>query len=169
MGARFDSEYVYIYDQNNTPHFLQCYYGANLNDSYRSDIYLANKSYCVHDLFLSDEVEVEGEFLPRVKEKEWREFLTTGPSENVSTILAEAGLADISISKLVFIHMWSSSRLILEFDGFVASVEGVRDFELDFLQHAVSFARTKTGSVAEQEGIVVNWITEQIRNCDFRG
>lgn len=167
MGARFVSEYVYIYDQNNVPHFVQSYYGADLDGSYRSDIYLANKSYCVHDLFLIDEVETEGEFLPRVKENEWREFLPTGPSENVSTILAEAGLADISISKLVFIHMRSSSRRILEYDGFVSSAEGVQDLESDFLDQAVSFAAAKTGSAAEQESIAVGWITEQIRNCDF--
>ena len=169
MGARFNSEYVYIYDQNNTPHFVQTYYGAKMDDSYRSDIYLENKSYCVLDLYLSDEVEIEGEYLPRVKETEWREFLRTGPSESVSTILAEAGLADISVSKLVFIHMLSSSRLILEFDGFVSSVEGVQEFESDFLEQAVSFAKGKTGSVAEQEGFIVDWITEQIRNCDPKG
>lgn len=168
MGNRFNTEYVYIYDQNNIPHFVQCYYGADLDGSYRSDIYLKDRSYCVLDLFLTDELEVEGEFLPRVYEEEWREFLLTGPSESVSTILAEAGLADISISKLVFIHMSSSSRLILDFDGFVSSAQGVQDFEQDFLEQAVSFATAKTGSVAEQEGIIVGWIAEQVRKGDFR-
>ena len=168
MGARFTSEFVYIYDQNNIPHFVQNYYGADWGDSYRSDIYLKNKSYCVLDLYLIDEVETEGEFLPRVTEKEWREFLQTGPSDSASTILAEAGLSDISISKLVYVYIRSSSSLILEIDGFVSSVKGVQDFESDFLEQAVSFACGKTGSVAEQERIVVDWITEQIRNYDFK-
>ena len=74
MGAKFKTEFVYIIDKNNIPHFVMHYYGANLGDSYRSDIYLENKSYCVHDLFLTDEVEIEGEFLPHVWEKEWRDF-----------------------------------------------------------------------------------------------
>ena len=162
MGALFQTEYVYIIDQNNMAYFVMNYYGADLGGSYRSDIYLENKSYCVHDLFLTDEVEIEGEFLPRVQEKEWREFLTKGPSENISTILAEAGLADISISKLVFIHMESSSRCILEYDGFVSSAEGVQNFGQDFWGQALSFARAKTGSVAEQEGIIAEWIIEQV-------
>ena len=169
MGNRFNTEYVFIYDQENIPHFLQSYYGANLGDSYRSNIYLENKSYCVHDLFLTDELEMEGEFLPRVDEKEWRDFLLTGPSENVSTILAEAGLADVSISKLVFIYISSSSRLILDFSGFVASAQGVQDLEPDFLEQAVSFAAAKTESIAEQEGIIAGWIAEQIQKDDFRG
>lgn len=169
MGNRFNTEYVYIFDQNNIPHFAQCYYGADLDGSYRSDIYLENKSYCVHDLFLTDEIEVEGEFLPRVSEEEWRQFLLTGPSEGVSTILAEAGLADISISKLVFIHMSSSSRLMLDFGGFVSSAQGVQDFEPDFLEQAVSFAAVQTGSVAEQEGIIARWIVEQVRKDNFTG
>lgn len=167
MGARFKSEFVYILDQNNTPHFVLNYYGANLGDSYRSNIYLENKSYCVHDLFLTDEVETEGEFLPHVKEKEWREFLPTGPSENVSTIIAEAGLSDISISKLIFIYIESSSRMILEYDGFVSSSEGVQDFDAGFLGQAISHAQTKSGSPAEQEGIVVDWIVEQVQNGNF--
>lgn len=162
MGARFKSEYVYILDQNNMPHFVLNHYFADFGDSYRSDIYLENKSYCALDLFLTDEVETEGEFLPNVREKEWREFLQTGPSENISTIMAEAGLADISISKLVFIHMTSSSRCILESYGFVSSAEGVQNFDPDFLEQALSYAGTKTGSVAEQEGIVAKWITEQV-------
>lgn len=169
MGARFVSEYVYIFDQNNTPHFVQYYYGAKLDDCYRSDVYLQNKSYCVTDLFLTDEVETEGEYLPRVKEKEWRDFLLTGPSVGVSTILTEAGLADVSVSKLVFIYMMSSSRLMLEYDGFVSSAEGVQDFDSDFLGQAVSFARTKTGSVAEQESMVAEWIVEQVRNGNSKG
>lgn len=169
MGARFVSEFVYIIDQNNIPHFVLNYYGADLCDSYRSNIYLENKSYCVHDLFLTDEVEIEGDFLPYVKEKEWREFLPIGPSENISTIIAEAGLADISVSKLVFIHMRSSSRCILEFDGFVSSVEGVQDFDLDFWEQALSLAKAKTESVAEQEDVIVDWIIEQVRNCTSRG
>lgn len=167
MGARFQTEYVYILDQNNTPHFLMYYYGANLGDSYRSDIYLPNKSYCVHDLFLTDEVDIEGEFLPHVKETEWRDFLPTGPSENVSTILAEAGLSDISISELIFIRMESSSRMILEYNGFVSSVAGTQDFDAGFLNQAISFARGKTGSPAKQEEIVADWIVEQIQNGNF--
>ena len=169
MEARFVSEYVYIFDQNNTPYFVQYYYGADLGDSYRSDIYLQNKSYCVTDLYLTDDVEKEGEYLPRVKEKEWRDFLLTGPSEGVSTILAEAGLADVSVSKLVFVYMMSSSSLMLEYDGFVSSAEGVQDFDSDFLGQAISFARKKTGSVAEQESMVAEWITEQVRNGNFKG
>lgn len=169
MGARFKSEFVYMIDQNNTPHFVLNYYGANLGDSYRSDIYLPNKSYCVHDLYLTDEVDIEGEFLPHVPEKEWREFLPTGPSENVSTIIAEAGLSDISISKLIFIYIESSSRMILEYSGFVSSAEGVQDFDEGFLGQAISFARTKSGSPAEQEGIVVNWIVAQVQNGNFGG
>ena len=169
MGARFVSEYVYIFDQNNIPHFVQYYYGANLDDCYRSDIYLQNKSYCVTDLFLTDEVEEKGEYLPRVKENEWREFLLTGPSEGVSTILAEAGLADISVSKLVFVYIMSSSGLMLEYDGFVSSAEGVQDFDSNFLGQAISFARAKTGSVAEQESMVAEWIVEQVRNGNSKG
>lgn len=169
MGVGFKTEYVYIIDQNNTPHFVQNYYGANLNDSYRSDIYLENKSYCVHDLFLTDEVEIEGEFLPHVKEKEWREFLPIGPSVDASTIISEAGLADISISKLIFIYMESSSGCMLELDGFVSSAEGVQDFDTGFLEQALSFARAQTGSVAEQEAIIGHWIAEQVRNGDFDG
>ena len=87
MGARFYSEFVYVIDKDNHSHFVQNYYGANLCDSYRSNIYLENKSYCVLDLYLTDEVETEGEFLPRVKETEWREFWQEGPSPDVSTIL----------------------------------------------------------------------------------
>ena len=169
MGNRFKTEYVYIIDQTNTPHFVMNYYGANLGDSYRSDIYLENKSYCVHDLFLTDEVEIEGEFLPHVPEKEWREFLPTGPSENASTIIAEAGLSDISISKLIFIYIESSSRMILEYSGFVSSVAGVQDFENDFLGQAISFAQAKTGSPAEQEGMIADWIVEQVQNGNFGG
>jgi len=167
MGARFVTEVVYIFDKNNRPHFVQNYYGTNLCDSYRSNIYLENKSYCVHDLYLTDEVETEGEFLPRVREKEWRDFLPIGPSENASTIIAEAGLADISIAKLVFIHMMSSSRCILECDGFVSSVEGVQDFDLDFLEQALSFAKAKTGSPAEQEGHIADWMIAQVQNGNF--
>lgn len=169
MGTRFVTEYVYIIDQNNTPHFVLNHYFANLGDSYRSDIYLENKSYCVLDLYLTDDVETEGDFLPRVREKEWRDFLPIGPSENASTILAEAGLADISISKLIFIYIESSSRLILEFGGFVSSVEGVQDFDRRFLEQAISFAKTKSGSPAEQEGIIADWIVEQVRNGNFNG
>jgi hypothetical protein len=168
-GNRFVTEYVYIFDQNNIPHFVQNYYGADLSGSYRSNIYLENKSYCVHDLFLTDEVETEGEFLPHVREKEWREFLPIGPSENASTIIAEAGLADISISKLVFIYMKSSSSCILEYAGFVSSVEGVQYFDQDFWEQALSFAKAKTGSVAEQEGMIADWITEQVRNRNAGG
>lgn len=169
MGARFDSEYVYIYDQNNTPYFVQYHYGAAMDDCRRSDVYLNNKSYCVDDLFLTDEVKTEGEFLPYVRENEWRDFLQTGPSEGVSTILTEAGLADISVSKLVFIHMLSSSRLMVEYDGFVSSAEGVEAFAPDFLEQAVSFARAKAASVAEQEELVANWIIEQIQNESSEG
>ncbi len=163
MSARFISEFVYIFDQNNEPHFVQRYYGAKYDDSYRSDIYLENKKYCVLDLYMTDEVETEGEFLPRVKEKEWREFLTAGPSPNVSTILAEAGLADVSVSKVLFVYMQSSSRLVLEFDGFVSSAEGVQNFDEDFLAQALSFACAKTASPAEQEGIVAQWLAEQVQ------
>lgn len=164
MGNRFVSRYVYVIDQNNIPHFVMSHYGANLGDSYRSDIYLENKSYCVLDLYLTDEVETEGEYLPYVKEKEWRDFLPIGPSQNVSTILAEAGLADISISKLVFIYMMSSSRFLLELGGFVSTAEGVQNFDEDFLEQALSFATANTGSAAEQEAIIAEWITEQVRN-----
>ena len=163
MGTRFKSEFVYVIDQNNTAHFVLNHYFADLGDCYRSDIYLENKSYCVDDLYLTDEVETKGEFLPYVKETEWREFLPTGPSENVSTIIAEAGLADISISKLIFIYIESSSRMILEYNGFVSSSEGVQEFAADFLNQAVSFARTKTGSPAEQEAIIARWIVEQVQ------
>lgn len=169
MGSRYHTEYVYVYDHDNNPYFVQCYYGADLDGSYRSDIYLMNKSYCVHDLFLTDEVETEGEFLPRVKEKEWREFLLTGPSGSVSTILAEAGLADLSVSKLVFICMSSSSRFLLDLDGFVSSAQGAQDFEPDFLEQAASFAAAKTGSIAEQERIIAGWIAEQVQKSGFGG
>ena len=166
MGNRFVNDYVYVFDQNNIPHFVMNYYGADLSGSYRSNIYLENKSYCVHDLFLIDEVETEGEFLPHVREEEWREFLQNGPAEHASTIITEAGLTDISVSKLVFIHIMSSSGCILELDGFVSSAEGVQDFVPDFLEEALFFAKTKTGSVAEQEGIVADWIIKQVQDRD---
>ena len=167
MGTRFQSEFVYIIDQNNIPHFVMTRYCANYGDSYRSDIYLENKSYCVLDLYLTDEVETEGDFLPRVQEKEWRDFLTIGPSENVSTILAEAELSDVSISKLIFIYIESSSRLLLELNGFVSSVEGVQELDTSFLGQALSFAQAKTGSPAEQEGFIVDWVIEQVQNGNF--
>lgn len=167
MGAQFESHFVYIIDKNNIPHFVLNYYGADLCDSYRTNIYLENKSYCVHDLFLTDEVEEEGEFLPYVKEKEWREFLPIGPSINAATIIAEAELTDVSVSKLVFIRIKSSSRSILEYNGFVSSVEGVQDFDQDFWGQALSFASAKTGSPAEQEGVIVEWIIEQVQNGNY--
>ena len=167
MGAQFESHFVYIIDKENIPHFVLNYYGADLCDSYRSNIYLENKSYCVHDLYLIDEVEKEGEFLPYVKEKEWRDFLPIGPSENASMIIAEGELTDIPVSKLVFIRIRSSSRNILEYNGFVSSVEGVQDFDLDFWGQALSFARAKTGSPAEQEGLIVEWIIEQILKGNY--
>ena len=169
MGTRFETEYVYVIDRNNTPHFVMTHYCANYGDSYRSDIYLENKHYCVLDLFLTDEVETEGEFLPYAKEKEWRDFLPIGPSENATTLLSEAGLADIPIAKLIFINMESSSRNVLEFGGFVSSVAGVQDFDAGFLGQALSFARTKTGSPAEQEGLAVDWIVQQVQNGNFNG
>lgn len=162
MGARFETEIVYIIDKDNLAYFVSNQYSAKMDDSYRSDIYLPNKSYCVLDLYLTDEVEKEGEFLPRVQKKEWKDFLTTGPSENINIILAEAGLADIAISKVAFVHMLSSSRLLLELDGFVASGEGIQEFDSDFLGQALSFAKAKTGSPAEQEGFIVDWIIEQL-------
>jgi len=167
MGARFESHFVYIIDKNNTPHFVQNYYGADYGDSYRSDIYLANKSYCLLDLYLTDEVEEEGEFLPRVKEKEWREFLSAGPSENAATILAEAGLEEIPVSKLVFVRIQSGSRSILEYSGFVSSGDGTQDFDEAFWQQALSYARAKTGSPAEQEGLIIQWIVEQIQKGNY--
>ena len=167
MGVQFQSHFVYIIDENNIPHFVLNYYGADLCDSYRSNIYLANKSYCLHDLYLTDEVEEEGEFLPFVKEREWRDFLPKGPSENVATILAEAELAEVPVSKLVFIWIQSSSRSILEYDGFVSSAEGVENFDPDFWSQALSFARAKTGSPAEQEGIIAQWIIEQVQNGNY--
>ena len=167
MSARFESEFVYILDQNNTPHFVLNNYFANLGDSYRSDIYLENKRYCVLDLYLTDEVETEGDFLPRVREKEWRDFLPIGPSENATTILTEAGLTDISIAKVIFLYIESSSRNILELRGFVCSATGVQDFDAGFLGGALSFARAKTASPAEQEPIIADWIVEQIQNGNF--
>lgn len=169
MGSRFGTEYVYVIDQNNAPHYVMTRNFANYGDSYRSDICLENKRYCVLDLYLTDEVETEGDFLPQVREKEWRDFLPIGPSENVSTILSEAGLADISVSKLIFIYMESSSRNVLEYGGFVSTVAGVQDFDESFLEDAFSFAKTKTGSPAEQEGVIADWIVEQIQNGNFNG
>ena len=162
MGSRFYSEYVYAFDENNEPHFVMLYYGANLGDSYRSDIYLPNKSYCVLDLFLTDESETEGEFLPHVKQKEWEDFLPSGPSENVSTIMAEAGMGELSVSKMVYIYMESSSRSILEYDGFVSTAQGVRTFGPDVWAQA--FAQTQTGSAAQQERDIALWIAGQVQN-----
>ena len=169
MGSRFTSNFVYILDEENNPHFVQRYYGANLGDSYRSDIYLNTKSYCVLDLYMTDEVEVEGEFLPHVKEKEWRSFFTEGPSSNIATILAEAGLADISISKLVFFYIESSSHMILEFDGFVSSAEGLQPFDEDFLNQALAATSAGTNSIAERESLIAQWIIEQVRNGNTSG
>ena len=167
MGNRFTDEYVYIIDKDNVPHYVMSRYMADLGDSYRSDIYLKNKSYCVHDLYLTDEVEEEGEYLPYVKEQEWRDFLPVGPSENASMIIAEAGLADISISKLVFVYMTRSSGSILEFAGFVSSAEGVQDFDPDYWTQAVLSANDKTGSVALRCDGIVDWIVEQVRCGNF--
>ena len=167
MGARFYSEFVYMIDKDNHPHFVQNYYGANLCDSYRSNIYLENKSYCVLDLYLTDEVETEGEFLPRVKETEWRDFWQEGPSPDVSTILEEAGLADVAVSKLVFVWMSSSSHCILDLGGFVSSTGGVQDFDEDFWKQALSHARAQTGSAAEQEFAIADWVVEQVQKGTF--
>ena len=164
MGARFKSHFVYVIDENNNPHFVLNSYNADLGDSYRSDIYLKNKSYCVLDLYLTDEVEEEGEFLPRVKESEWRDFLPVGPSADAAIIMAEAELTEVAIEKLVFIWIESSSRNVLDYGGFVSSREGVQDFDQNFWEQAWSFARAKTGSPAEQEGLIAQWMIEQVRN-----
>ncbi len=167
MGARFNSHFVYVIDKNNNPHFVLNGYNADLGDSYRSDIYLKNKSYCVLDLYLTDEVEEEGEFLPRVKESEWKDFLPVGPSADAAIIMAEAELTEVAIEKLVFIWISSSSCNVLDYGGFVSSREGVQYFDQDFLNQALSFARTKTGSPAEQEGIIAEWMIEQVLKGNY--
>lgn len=167
MGARFTNEYVYIFDNDNIPHFVLNYYEADLNCSYRSDIYLGHKSYCVHDLPLTDEVEIEGEFLPYTHSGEWKELFCVGPSENVSTILSEAGLADVSISKVVFFRIECSARCILEHHGFVSCADGTKMFDSDFWEQAISLAKSRTDGVAEQHEIIDDWIVEQVRNGSF--
>ena len=163
MGARFINEYVYIFDKDNVPHFVLNYYEADLSCSYHSDIYLENKSYCVHDLPLTDEVKIEGEFLPYTHSEEWRELLCVGPSENVSTILSEAGLADVSISKVVFFQIKCSAQYILEYHGFVSCADGTQKFGLDFWKQAISLAESRTDDVAEQHELIDDWIVEQVR------
>ena len=141
------------------------HYFANYGDSYRSDIYLENKRYCVLDLPLTDEVEKEGEFLPSPRENEWREFWLTGPSENVSTILEEAELTDVSVSMVVFIRFLSDSHSILEHDGFVASGEGVQDFDAGFWAQA--YANAKPGSPANREYALVDQIIALVQQGNF--
>lgn len=163
MGYNF--EFVYMIDQSNTPHFVMNRCFTEQCGSYRADIYLPNKSYSVTDLFLTDEVEEEGEYLPHVKEKEWREFFTAGPSADVEIILREAGLADFPVSKLVFV--WVSSDSPEELGGFVVSAEGVQNFSPAFLEQALSCTGTEKGSAAEQEDILVDWVVEQVQNGHF--
>ena len=165
MGARFESEFVYIIDKNNTPHYVMTHYFANYSDSYRSDIYLENKNYCVLDLFLTDEVEKEGEFLPYPRESEWRAFLSTGPSEDISIILKEAELSNIPVSKVVFIRFLSDSHSILEHDGFVASAEGVQDFDAGFWAQA--YANAKPGSPTNREYALVDQIVALVQQGNF--
>lgn len=167
MGCRFTNEFVYIFDKENVPHFVLNYYGADLNCSYHSDIYLENKSYCVQDLPLTDEVKIEGEFLPYTYSQEWKELLCVGPSENVATILSEAGLADVSISKVVFFRIECSTRCILEYHGFVSCADGTKMFAADFWEQAISQAQSRTDDVVDEYEIVADWIVEQVRNGSF--
>lgn len=167
MGARFESEFVYIIDKNNTPHYVMTHYFANYGDSYRSDIYLENKRYCVLDLYLTGEVEKEGDFLPYPRENEWRAFLPKGPSEDVSTILGEAELTDVSVSKVVFVRILSGSHGILEYDGFVSTEEGVQDIDSGIWKQVRSFAKAKSNSPAEQEYAIVDRIVELVQDGDF--
>ena len=162
MENQFESEFVYVIDGNHVAHFVMNGYKAKMDDAYRSDIYLPEKKYCVLDLYLTDEKEVEGEFLPGVGESEWRTFFTAGPSENAATILSEAGLGDISPVKLAYIRLKSNSRSILEYDGFVSSAKGAQDFTPEQWVAALTDARSQSGSPAKQEELVVRWLIEQV-------
>ncbi len=162
MANQFESEFVYIIDENNMAYFVMNHYKAKMDDAYRSDIYLPEKSYCVLDLFLTDEEETEGEFLPYVTEGEWREFFSAGPSEDAATILAEAGLSQVKAVKVAYIRLESNSRSILEYDGFVSSAQGVQEFAPEDWAQALTYARAKSGSPAEQEPLVVERLIEQI-------
>lgn len=167
MSTPFETNFVFIIDKDNNAHFVQNYYSAKWDDCYHKSIFLGNKHYSVDDLFLTDEVKKEGEYLPTVGEGEWREFFSTGPSENAATIIAEGELADIAISKLVFVSIDYSSRSIAHCSGFVSTVDGVQDFDEDFLAQAISFARTKTGSIAKQTDIIADWIVEQVQTGNY--
>ena len=162
MENQFESEFVYIIDKNNTAHFVMNGYKAKMDDAYRTDIYLPEKKYCVLDLYLTDEKEIEGEFLPYIGQDQWRKFFSDGPTKDTATILKEAGLSQVAVSKLAYIRLESNSRSILEYAGFVASAEGVREFAPEDWAAALAYARSKTTGPAEQEPLAVNYLIEQI-------
>ena len=161
MSARFTSEYVYLIDQDNQAHFVQTYYGAMFDDSYRAEVYLADKKYCLLDLYMTDETETEGEYLPFVRGGEWSKFFTD-PTENVRTIIAEAGLSGVSAEKLLFVSMQSNARLTEECDGFIASRAGVEAWDAVLTAEAICLAEDQTASPARQEGKVAQWLVGRI-------
>lgn len=156
------SEYVYILDQENQVHFVQTYYGTKYDDSYRAEVCLADKKYSLLELYMTDEEETEGEYLPFVRGDEWSKFFTD-PSENVRMIMAEAGLAGVSAKKLVFVRMESGSRMIQESDGFIASAAGVEPLDGVLLTEAIWLAEEKTASPAQQEGIVAALLAKRVQ------
>ncbi len=156
------SEYVYILDQDNQAHFVQTYYGTKYDDSYRAEVCLADKNYSLLDLYMTDEVETEGEYLPFVRGDEWSKFFTD-PSLNVQTIMAEAGLAGVSATKLMFVHMESGSRLIQESDGFIASAAGVEPLDGVLLTEAIWLAEDRSASPAQQEKMIAAWLAKRVQ------
>ena len=157
----FVSEYVYILDRDDRAHFVQRYYGTKYDDSYRAEVCLADKKYSLLDLYMTDEEETEGEYLPFVRGDEWSKFFTA-PSENVRTIIAEAGLSGVSAEKLLFVSMQSNARLTEECDGFIASRAGVEALDAVLTAEAICLAEAKTPSPAKQEELVAQWLVGRI-------
>ncbi|MBQ3492362.1 MAG: hypothetical protein IJA74_07435 [Oscillospiraceae bacterium] len=157
----FVSEYVYILDRDDRAHFVQRYYGTKYDDSYRAEVCLADKKYSLLDLYMTDEEETEGEYLPFVRGGEWSKFFTD-PSENVRTIIAEAGLSGVSAEKLLFVSMQSNARLTEECDGFIASLAGVEALDAVLTAEAICLAEAKTPSPAKQEELVAQWLVGRI-------
>lgn len=158
----FVSEYVYILDRDNRAHFVQRYYGTKYDDSYRAEVCLADKNYSLLDLYMTDEEETEGEYLPFVRGDEWSKFFTD-PSRKVQMIMAEAGLSGVTATKLLFVSLQSSAELVTEYDGFVASGAGVEPLDRVLLAEAICIAEDKTASPAQQEEMVAQWLAKRFK------
>ena len=158
----FTSEYVYILDRENRAHFVQAYYGTKYDDSYRAEVALADKRYSLLDLYMTDEEETEGRYLPFVRGDKWSKFFTD-PDQDIKTILAEAGLSQTPAAKLVFVSMRSDARRITDYDGFVATAAGIEELDKWLIVEAISIAEDKTSSPAEQEEPVARWLAKRVQ------